>query len=143
MRSRLNDQLQSQGQGLAKATYETGFTLAVLLLIAGAAWNVYLFLQRRRLSEAGRLAPDTGQSGNDHSSIQSESPPLPTKKQGSFVAAHHSEGQTEEATSNGQPIARICRHCAQPIRATARFCESCGRSAEIAEGSPEAQIPLK
>jgi hypothetical protein len=143
MRSRLDDQLQTQGQGLAKATYETGFTLAVLLLIAGAAWNVYLFLQSRRLSEASRLALDTGQSGKDDPSIQSESPPLPTEKQGSFIAAHDSEGQTEEATRNEQPVARICRHCAQPIRATARFCESCGRSAEITEGSPDAQFSLK
>ena len=119
MRSRLNDQLQSQGQGLAKATYETGFTLAVLLLIAGAAWNLYLFLQSRRSSEANRLAPITAHSGDDHPSVQSESPPLNPERQ-----------------------TRICHHCAQPIRATARFCESCGRTAEITEGSPEAQIPL-
>ena len=77
MRSRLNDQLQTQGQGLAKATYETGFTLAVLLLLAGAAWNVYLFLQSRRVSEASRLASDTGQSGNDNAPVRGESPPLP------------------------------------------------------------------
>jgi hypothetical protein len=68
MRSRLNDQLQSQSQGLAKATYETGFTLAVLLLIAGAAWNVYLFLQSRRSSDANRSVPIIEQSGNDHPS---------------------------------------------------------------------------
>ncbi len=120
MRSRLNDQLQSQSQGLAKATYETGFTLAVLLLIAGAAWNIYLFLQTRRVGEASPLVPVTGQSGNEHSPAQSGSPPLPLERQD-----------------------RVCRHCAQPIRATTRFCESCGRSAEITGDSPEAQIPLK
>jgi len=120
MRSRLNDQLQNQSQGLAKATYETGFTLTLLLLIAGAAWSIYLFLQSRRIGEASLLAPATGQSGNDHSPAQSGSPPLPLESQG-----------------------QICRHCAQPIRATARFCESCGRSAEITGGSPEAQIPMK
>jgi hypothetical protein len=121
MRSRLNDQLQTQGQGLAKATYETGFTLTVLLLVAAAAWNVYLFLQIRRIGEANRMAPATGQSGNDHSPAQNVSPPLSLESQG-----------------------RICRHCARPIRANARFCESCGRSAETTVGSPdEAQIPLK
>jgi hypothetical protein len=120
MRSRLSDQLQSQSQGLAKATYETGFTLAVLLLIAGAAWNVYLFLQTRRVGEASPLVPATRQSGNEHSPAQSGSPPLPLERQD-----------------------RICRHCAQPIRGTARFCESCGRSAEITGDSTEAQIPLK
>lgn len=120
MRSRLNDQLQSQGQGLAKATYETGFTLAVLLLIAGAAWNVYLFLQTRRIGEASLLTPATGQIGDDHSSAQSGSPPMPPESKG-----------------------RICPHCAQPIRAKARFCESCGTSAEITGASPEAQIPSR
>lgn len=120
MRSRLNDQLQSQSQGLAKATYETGFTLAVLLLIAGAAWNVYLFLQTKRVGEAIPLLPVKGQSGNKHSPAQSGSPPLPLERQD-----------------------RICHHCAEPIRAAARFCESCGRSAEITGDSPEAQIPLK
>jgi len=120
MRSRLNDQLQSQSQGLAKVTYETGFTLAMLLLIAGAAWNIYLFLQTRRVGEASPLVPATGQIDNDHSPAQSGSPPMPLESQG-----------------------RICPHCAQPIRATARFCESCGRSAEITGASPEAQIPSR
>jgi hypothetical protein len=143
MRSRLDDQLQSQGQGLAKAAYETGYTMAVLLLIVGAAWNVYLFLQSRRLREASRLVPDTQQHDNDYPSVQSEPPPSPIKKQSSSIAAHDSENHAEDATGIGQPGARICRHCGQLIRATARFCESCGRSAEITEGSPEAQIPLK
>jgi hypothetical protein len=119
MRSRLDEQLQKQSEGLAKATYEAGFTLAVLLLIAGAAWNVYLYLQMKRISEASKLAP-VEQSSNVRPPVQSESPPLTLERQ-----------------------ARICPNCAQPIRATARFCESCGRSAEITEGSPEAQTPLK
>jgi hypothetical protein len=52
MRSRLDDQLQKQSQGLATANYETGFTLAVLFMIAGAAWSAYLFLQGRRIEGA-------------------------------------------------------------------------------------------
>jgi hypothetical protein len=134
MRSRLDDQLQKQGQGMAKATYETGFTLAVLLLIAGGAWNVYMFLQSRRIREAGRLIPDAGQTGSDHALVQSESPPSPLEGPSNLFAAHN---------SGGQPGARICRHCAQPIRAGVRFCETCGKSVEVTEGSPEAQIPLK
>jgi hypothetical protein len=60
MRSRLDAQLQTQGQGVATATYETGYTLAILLLIAGAAWNVYLFLQARRSNEAVPSVPEIG-----------------------------------------------------------------------------------
>jgi hypothetical protein len=140
MRSRLDDQLQKQGQGLAKATYETGFSLAVLLLIAGAAWNVYLFLQSRRISETVPVAPDTGQGGNDHAPVQSEPPPLPHESQGSVVAVHGSETQTQEATRNGQSGTNSCSHCGLPIRGNARFCEACGKSAEITDTNSEASI---
>lgn len=75
MKSRLDGQLQTQGQGVATAAYETGYTLAVLLLVAGAAWNVYLFLQARRASAPvpANLAPL--QNSSDSAPIQSESPP--------------------------------------------------------------------
>ena len=124
MRSRLDDQLQKQAQGLAKATYETGFTLAVLLLIGGAAWNVYMFLQSRRISEAGRLVPGAGQSGSDHALVQSESPPSLRENQ---------ENQT-------QPGTRSCSHCGKPIRANARFCEACGKAAQLTGVNSEAPI---
>lgn len=94
MRSRLNGQLQTQGQGLAKATYETGFALALLLLLAGAAWNVYLFLQRKRISESGQSVPGSGQSSNIDTPARSESPPLPQGKWAGLVATQNSEGQT-------------------------------------------------
>jgi len=40
--------VQKQGQGMITANSESGYTLALLLLIAGTAWNVYLFLQNRK-----------------------------------------------------------------------------------------------
>lgn len=138
MRSRLDEQLQKQGEGLAKATYETGFTLAVLLLIAGAAWNVYLFLHGRRFSEAVPLDHDAGPSGNGHPPIQSESPPLPQKNTGGIAAAYDSKSHTQDATRNGESSTRLCSHCGQPIRASARFCETCGKSAELSEVNTEA-----
>ena len=46
--SRLDDQIQKQGEGMATVSSEAGFTLAALLLVAGAAWNIYLFIQVRR-----------------------------------------------------------------------------------------------
>jgi hypothetical protein len=76
MRSRLDGQLQTQGQGVATAAYETGYTLAMLLLIAGAAWNVYLFLQTRRTSAAFTPPPAPLQDSNVPGGIQSESRPL-------------------------------------------------------------------
>lgn len=75
MRSRLDGQLQTQGQGVVTAAYETGYTLALLLLIAGAAWNVYLFLQTRRTSAAVPSTPAPVQNSNNPAPIQSEAPP--------------------------------------------------------------------
>jgi type II secretory pathway pseudopilin PulG len=71
MRYRLDGQLQTQGQGLATATYKTGFTLAALLLVAGSASNVYLFLQARRTSGAVPSTPTPIQNSNDPPPIQS------------------------------------------------------------------------
>ncbi len=48
MRSHLSDQLQKQAMGMAKADFEGGFTITLLLLIAAAGWNAYLFLQNRK-----------------------------------------------------------------------------------------------
>lgn len=143
MRSRLDDQLQKQGEGLAKATYETGFTLAVLILIAGAAWNVYLFLQGRWIKKSVALNYGGGPSGNNHSPIQSESPPLPLDRLGSVAAEHGSETPAQNDTRNGQSGTRLCSHCGQPIRASARFCETCGKSAGASGVSSEAQTSLK
>jgi hypothetical protein len=137
MRSRLDDQLQKQGEGLAKATYETGFTLAVLLLIAGTAWNVYLFLQGRRINEAVPFDQGPGPSGNGHSPIQSESPSLPLNNTGSIIAAYDSESHAQGTTRNGESGTRLCFHCGQPIRLGARFCETCGKSAELSEVNTE------
>jgi hypothetical protein len=42
LRSRLEDQIQKQSQGVAQVSFESGYKLALLLLIAGTAWNIYL-----------------------------------------------------------------------------------------------------
>jgi hypothetical protein len=54
---RFGGQLQKQSQGVAQASFEVGYTLALLLLIAGAAWNIYLFLQGRKLATAESSSP--------------------------------------------------------------------------------------
>jgi hypothetical protein len=62
LRSRLNDQLLKESQGMAQASYESGYTLAVLLLVAGTAWNIYLFLQGRQLAPADASSPSVDSS---------------------------------------------------------------------------------
>lgn len=50
MRSHMNGEIQKQGMGMVQANYATGFTIAILLLVAGAIWNIYLFIERRRMA---------------------------------------------------------------------------------------------
>ena len=47
MKSRLDDQILKEGHGMLQVSYETGFSLALLLLLAGAAWNAYLLWHKR------------------------------------------------------------------------------------------------
>jgi hypothetical protein len=129
MRSRLDEQLQKQAEGMATANYETGFTLAVLLLIAGAAWNVYLFLQSRRVNEPVSSDQGASQSGSDHSPSRSDSPPGTLEMQGSLTAARDLGSQTQAATGNEQFSRGFCSHCGEPMEAGVRFCESCGKPA--------------
>jgi len=59
LRSRLEDQITKQSQGVGQVSFESGYTLALLLLIAGTAWNVYLFLQGRRSATVAAPSPDS------------------------------------------------------------------------------------
>jgi len=65
LHSRLEDQIQKQSQGVAQVSFESGYTLALLFLIAGTAWNIYLFLQGRRSVTGAASSP----------SVDSSSPP--------------------------------------------------------------------
>src|ERR1039458_7680072 len=53
MKSRLDDQIVKEGHGMLQANHEIGYSLALLLLLAGAAWNAYLLWQRRRPPSMG------------------------------------------------------------------------------------------
>ena len=48
MKSRVEERILQQGQGAIQVSYEPGYTLALLLLIAGAAWSTFLFWQKRQ-----------------------------------------------------------------------------------------------
>ena len=52
MKSHLNSELQNQAGGMVQANYQTGYTLALVLLAAGAIWNVFLFLQSNHADSA-------------------------------------------------------------------------------------------
>lgn len=47
MKSQLTDQLEKSSMGVAQTNAEIGYTLALLLFTAGAAWSLYLFFRGR------------------------------------------------------------------------------------------------
>lgn len=111
MRTRLDEQLQKQGQGMATASYESGFILAILLLLAGAAWNIYLFLENKQIRERAPAA--SGASSNP-------------------ITAHGLAGGASRVTSGHSSSTRVCSGCGQAMQADVRFCESCGKPAKTA-----------
>jgi len=48
LQSKLNSDLSKEAQGMFRLDFEAGYVLALLFLIAGAAWNFYLFFQGRK-----------------------------------------------------------------------------------------------
>jgi hypothetical protein len=102
LRSKLNDQLQKESQGMAQASFESGYTLAILLLIAGAAWNIYLFRQSKKIASANAPSPNGGPDSAIQDSGGASSPP---------PCAHC-----------GKPIregVRFCESCGRPTENTA------------------------
>jgi len=53
MKSRIDGGIVKHGQGVLQANYEMAFFLALLLMIAGAVWNGYLFSQRAKAAVTG------------------------------------------------------------------------------------------
>jgi hypothetical protein len=67
MKSRLDNVLAKRGQGVLQVNYETGFYLALLLMIAGAIWNGYLFSQRAKTTATtGSGGPPSERGGNSN-----------------------------------------------------------------------------
>ena len=93
MKVRLDDQVLKQGNGMLLVSYETGYVLVMVLLIAGAAWNVFLIAQRKKLA----LSP-------------SPSPPERQSVTVKTAACPFCGTETSES-------ARFCRSCGRPMTA--------------------------
>jgi hypothetical protein len=63
LHSRLEDQITKQSQGVAQVSFESGYILAILLLIVGTAWNIFLIAQGRRLA-TDSAQPAVGSPGD-------------------------------------------------------------------------------
>lgn len=100
MKVRLDDQVVKQGHGMLQVSYEGGFVLTLMLLIAGAAWNAYLLSQRRPAPPATQFATEKEIDIGRNPEVQSQS--------------------TAPA---------YCPHCGQPWTSGAKFCMQCGKPA--------------
>ena len=102
LKSKMDDQIVKQGQGMLQVNYEAGFTLSLLFLVAGAAWNGYLFFSQ----QAGTVAPS-----------------LPTTAR--------SPGQPASPTASPPASAAVCPHCGASTREVSKFCASCGKPVSL------------
>ena len=50
MKSRVDGEIVKRGEEMFQVSYGTGFFLALLLMIAGVAWNGYLISQRKKVA---------------------------------------------------------------------------------------------
>jgi lysylphosphatidylglycerol synthetase-like protein (DUF2156 family) len=71
MASRLEGQVQKATEGMGQTNLEIGFTFAISLLIAAAAWNIYLLRQK------GGMGQSSDASEHDHSASGGASIPPP------------------------------------------------------------------
>jgi hypothetical protein len=123
LRSRLNEDIQKQGQGMLQNSFESGYTLALLLFIAGAAWNLYLIFRSTHGIESSASILTTRRGGADQTSIQSELPSPPAT--GSM------------AIPNSPHSSVVCSKCGQSIKEGVRFCERCGERNEHGWSNPQ------
>lgn len=105
MKSRLEDQIVKQGQGMLQVSYETGFFLTLILFLAGVAWNAYLFSQRKQTSAVVPVPLTTDARGRPEAGVI----PNPVG------------GDSNAPTS--------CPHCGELRASDERFCTNCGKPA--------------
>jgi hypothetical protein len=141
MRARLDAEIQKQSQGLAAVSYETGFTLVLLLFFAGLAWNVFLFFQGKRTREAGIMASEQGQIAQGFETGSRGSPPQSQGVSAGPSTDHSGLRNPTDSSSVQTGSQRFCTHCGQAFRPTARFCEACGSPSEMATSGASAATP--
>jgi hypothetical protein len=111
MKSRMDDQVLAKGQGMLQVNYEIGYSLALILLFAGAVWNALLFSQRTPGPAVAVIAPPPGQhTVAEPTSVPFNQPPLTVS--------------SEQITSGS----RFCQACGIETVAGSRFCMNCGKS---------------
>ncbi len=115
MASRMDGQIQRATEGMGKANVEVGFVLTLSLLVAAAAWNIYLLTQGKKAAIS--------------SSISAEDSHAPTGA-GAMSPAERQTGN--DGYSSVRPVSGaeenfgFCGECGAKLKDASRFCSSCG-----------------
>ena len=118
MRFTLQSQIAKQANG-ALTKYEPGFFVAMLCLVAAAAWNFYLY--SRRQPEEDILVPSSAFGTAAH--FPEELPVLAALEERAPANSPVAEGYAPDETV-------ICSNCGATLNAGARFCTACGKATE-------------
>ena len=119
MKARTENQVLQQGQGLLVVSYEPGFTLALLLLIAAAGWNAYLAFAGKRASTApaaaAAYATAAGARG-DPIGLQSQ------------PGSPQPQTQAPRTDATAADARQFCPNCGKEASVGSKFCRQCGGS---------------
>jgi len=110
LRAKMDDQIARQSRDMLQVSYEAGYTLTLLLLIAGAALNGYIFFSQRAPSAMRGAASPASEPASAQVSVPATTRP-----------------------------ATACPHCGAPIEEGSKFCSGCGNplSASAAAGQSQ------
>jgi hypothetical protein len=130
MKSRLDDQIVKEGHGMLQANHEIGYSLALLLLLAGAAWNAYLLWQRRRPPSMGEISIPQSLAVRGHPAEAKQVSSTETGAEPLLGSAStlHAAGPTKEIDSTRTTV-NLCSNCGEPRATNAKFCPKCGKPA--------------
>lgn len=123
MASRMDAQIQHATEGIGQANLEVGFTLTLGLLIAAAAWNVYLVIRGRSEASSSGIAGDNSFA----SSGAGASPPVEVQAASNGSSSAGPDGQVEQAPSPAdQADFGFCGDCGAKLKKASGFCGACG-----------------
>jgi hypothetical protein len=136
MKSRLDGEIVTRGEGMFQVSYGGGFSLALLLMIAGVAWNGYLFSQRGKAAvpspTGGPPSPYAGQNSNLVQPKQEPAPAVASQSQAIPQATQTDSAPHAQPPAAGLANARagkvVCPSCGASTGASDKFCSDCGKA---------------